>query len=67
MAAQGAPAVIPRWLPNALSVLRIALVPVWLVLALAEPPRRVALIALLLVIGATDMLDGLRDKGYSER
>jgi CDP-diacylglycerol--glycerol-3-phosphate 3-phosphatidyltransferase len=59
-------AVMPRWLPNALSFLRIALVPLWLALALVErtrvlggePPRHVALVGLLLIVGATDMLDG---------
>lgn len=58
---------MPRWLPNALSFLRIALVPAWLLLALLERARaleqqgevrRGALIALLVIVGATDMLDG---------
>ncbi len=49
---------IPRWLPNALSAMRIALVPVWLALALVEPPRPALLLALLAIIGGTDMLDG---------
>lgn len=58
---------MPRWLPNALSVLRIALVPAWLALAFVERARaldgadvrRLPLVALLLLIGATDLLDGL--------
>jgi cell division protein FtsW (lipid II flippase) len=44
---------IPPWLPNALSVLRIALLPIWLLLALrAEPlgPILVLLLILLIVI-----------------
>ena len=57
---------VPRWLPNALSALRIALVPVWLVLAIAERARalegfevrRLPLLAVLGVIGLTDVLDG---------
>jgi phosphatidylglycerophosphate synthase len=58
---------MPRWFPNALSGLRIALVPVWLALALVERARalaegggvhRVPLVALLVFVGATDMLDG---------
>lgn len=56
---------IPRWLPNALSVLRIALVPGWLLLALMEPPRRSWLIALLLIIGGTDMVDGLLARRFA--
>ncbi len=57
---------IPPWLPNAISIARIALVPVWL--ALAWEARRVALsgddpsplgpILVLLVIGASDVVDG---------
>lgn len=58
---------MPRWLPNALSILRIALVPAWLVIALleraraleaADTVRRTPLVVILLVVGATDMLDG---------
>jgi cardiolipin synthase len=59
--------VIPRWLPNALTLLRIAMVPAWLALGLFERQRalagadvhRLAFIALLLFIGATDVTDGL--------
>jgi len=58
--------VIPRWAPNALSALRIASVPAWLALALVErgraldgaEVRRALVIAVLLAIGATDVLDG---------
>ena len=57
---------MPRWLPNALSMLRIALIPGWLVLAWLERSRaldgemvrRLPLIAGLTLIGATDVLDG---------
>jgi phosphatidylglycerophosphate synthase len=57
---------MPAWVPNALSFLRVALVPVWVALALAA--RRAALsggdpspagpILVLLAIGATDVIDG---------
>lgn len=57
---------MPPWLPNALSFLRVALVPVWVALALAA--RRAALsggdpsptgpILVLVAIGATDIVDG---------
>ena len=57
---------VPRWLPNALSLARIGLVPVWLALAVTQrahaldgtPVRRFAVVALLIVLGATDMIDG---------
>src|SRR5690349_9487227 len=57
---------VPRWLPNALSLMRIGLVPVWLALALTErahaldgaPVRRIPVAVLLIIIGATDMIDG---------
>lgn len=67
MAIQWASMRIPAWLPNALSVLRIALVPVWLVLAFEV--RRLALsggdaspigpIVVLIAIGASDIIDGI--------
>jgi cardiolipin synthase len=53
-------------LPNLLSLLRIALLPAWLALAFFErgralqdlPVHRLPVLALMLVIGATDVLDG---------
>lgn len=65
--AVAAPWSLPRWLPNALSLLRIAMVPLWLALALTERHRwltfgevhRLTIVLLLLLIGATDVLDGL--------
>lgn len=56
-----------RWLPNLLSLTRIVLVPAWLALAVrqrelaldGEPVHHLGLLLLLLVIGATDALDGL--------
>lgn len=64
---------MPRWLPNALSMMRIALVPVWLALAVleraraleGEPVRRAALVALLVIVGATDMLDGFLARRFA--
>ena len=57
---------VPRWLPNAISAARIALVPVWL--ALAWEARQAALLGnhpsplgpqlVLLAIGASDVIDG---------
>lgn len=57
---------IPRWLPNALSLARIGLVPVWLGLAFAERAHvlegarhnRWPIVILLIVLGATDVVDG---------
>jgi cardiolipin synthase (CMP-forming) len=57
---------VPAWLPNALSMTRIALVPAWLALAVTEraraldgeDARRLPVVLLLLVLGATDMIDG---------
>jgi cardiolipin synthase len=59
--------VIPRWLPNALTLARIGLVPVWLGLAFAMRNRVLEggtakqwpMVVLLLVIGATDVVDGV--------
>lgn len=52
----------PRWLPNAISVMRIALIPVCVVLAAraqqTAPPDRAAPLAVYLTLGATDLLDG---------
>ncbi|MCC6783730.1 MAG: CDP-alcohol phosphatidyltransferase family protein [Planctomycetes bacterium] len=52
---------IPRWLPNAISALRIALVPAWV--WAAELTSRGALghgpvVAILLAIGISDLVDG---------
>lgn len=53
-----------RWLPNAISTLRIFLVPVWLALAFDARTRgvgevdRAALLAVLLALGASDIIDG---------
>lgn len=57
---------IPRWLPNALSVARIVAIPGWLALAFvarahalaSEPNEHVLVIALLVAIGLTDVVDG---------
>ncbi len=56
-----------RWLPNFLSLTRIGLVPAWLALAVHQrqdaleghPADHLGLLLLLVVIGATDALDGL--------
>jgi cardiolipin synthase len=63
---------MPRWFPNALTSLRIALVPTWLWLAFLERAHalrgvhveRGVLIALLLIVGATDVADGLIARRY---
>ena len=57
---------IPSWLPNAISVVRIALVPLWLAVALAVrssslagvAPSRLPLVGILLALGASDLVDG---------
>jgi cardiolipin synthase len=59
---------VPGWLPNAISVLRIALVPVFLLIAAeaqaapagaeALPPLRRAALGVLIVIGLSDVIDG---------
>lgn len=60
----------PRWLPNAISVLRILLIPVWGVCAelcreavvgdldLAIPAMRAWCVAILITIGVSDLVDG---------
>lgn len=52
---------VPRWLPNALSALRIALVPVWVVAAESEVGNgrgRALAVTILVAIGVTDVVDG---------
>lgn len=67
-----------RWLPNAISVMRIALVPIWVLCVEVahgadEPDRVVAsrtgAVAVLLLIGASDVLDGFlaRRCGWQSR
>lgn len=65
---------IPRWLPNAITVFRVALIPVFLVLAAAcqaaggegrpEGSYRAAALAVLCAIGASDLLDGYMARRY---
>lgn len=58
---------MPRWVPNAISIVRIALVPLWLWLALSARASveqggdfaRWPLVLVLLVGGASDALDGM--------
>ncbi len=60
------PAPVPRWLPNAISLSRIALVPVWVLFAeevRAQGPgadlgARGPVVAVLVVLGASDVVDG---------
>lgn len=57
---------VPAWIPNAISMVRIALVPVWLVLAFAQraqalsgaPVERAGLLAVLIALGLSDVVDG---------
>jgi phosphatidylglycerophosphate synthase len=64
---------IPRWLPNALTVSRIGLVPVWLALAFTARNRaldgegidRLPIVLLLIVLGATDVADGLLARRFA--
>ncbi len=58
---------VPRWLPNAISSLRVLLVPVWLFVAetmvhtpavAGEAPARLTLVAILAGLGVSDVLDG---------
>ncbi|MFO7180927.1 MAG: CDP-alcohol phosphatidyltransferase family protein [Pseudomonadota bacterium] len=63
---------VPSWLPNALSVLRIALVPVWLALAFAArsealaggDPSPVGPIAVAVAIALSDVIDGTLARRY---
>ena len=64
---------IPRWLPNALSLARIGLVPVWLALAFDARARSLdghavdnfPIVLLLIVLGATDVIDGQLARRYA--
>lgn len=67
---------IPRWLPNAISIVRVLLVPVWVLAAEAATAaaatgdaatgwRRHAALAVLLVIGGSDVLDGWLARRFS--
>lgn len=57
---------IPRWMPNAISVFRIFLVPAWLAVAehgarlpSADGPRvRLGLLAIIVALGVSDVVDG---------
>lgn len=61
-----------HWVPNALTAVRIALVPVWLMVAAVERARaleglevrRLAVLGLVALIGATDFFDGLIARRY---
>lgn len=61
------PTKVPRWLPNAISVLRVLLVPVWLYLAhearltaqAGGAVDRLPVAAVLVVLGLSDIVDGL--------
>ena len=63
---------IPAWLPNALTLMRIALVPAWVALAISErghalngqPVHRFAVFLLILIIGSTDAVDGFLARRY---
>lgn len=54
---------MPRWVPNAISLLRIALVPVWLLFAFGSR-RPLPLLATLALLGASDVLDGVLARRY---
>ncbi|MDX2013287.1 MAG: CDP-alcohol phosphatidyltransferase family protein [Myxococcaceae bacterium] len=57
---------MPPWVPNAISLVRVLLVPVWVWLAVearaaalvGQPPGRTTLVAVLLALGASDVVDG---------
>ncbi|MBS1152428.1 MAG: CDP-diacylglycerol--glycerol-3-phosphate 3-phosphatidyltransferase [Myxococcaceae bacterium] len=57
---------VPRWLPNAISMLRIALVPLWVGLAFDARARTMAgrevdvlpVMLVLILLGASDVIDG---------
>ena len=61
-------------LPNALTILRILLLPAWLALAVSERSRaldgaevhRLPLLALMLIIGATDLFDGILARRFHQ-
>lgn len=59
---------MPRWLPNAISSLRIALVPAWLLLAFAASAagdhQPLALLAVLVLLGVSDIVDGVLARRY---
>ena len=63
---------VPRWLPNAISALRIALVPLWLSVAELHRKQVLAgaagysayLLAILLILGFSDLLDGWLARRY---
>lgn len=48
----------PRWLPNAITGLRVVLVPTFLLLATASEPSRAACLVALVALGASDVVDG---------
>ena len=57
----------PRWLPNAISVGRIGLVPVWIAvaeLAQGQPSLAPALPVVLVVLGLSDVVDGYLARRY---
>ncbi len=63
---------VPPWLPNAISVLRVLLVPAWLVVAelhRAELPGeaswRAVCLGILLLLGFSDVLDGYLARRFS--
>lgn len=53
---------MPPWLPNGISTLRLALIPAWWMAATGtgvfDAPDRVAAFAVVLLMGASDVLDG---------
>src|SRR5688572_9157758 len=65
---------IPRWLPNAITAVRILLVPVWGVLAelsrqafdtTGPEPYRTWSVVVLLLIGASDLVDGFLARSFA--
>jgi cardiolipin synthase len=58
---------MPPWVPNAISMVRIALVPLWVLLALdlraqgiaGRAEDRIPLLVVLVLLGASDIVDGL--------
>jgi len=59
-----APARLPGWLPNAITWLRIVLIPVFLLLATAESRSRVACMVTLGALGFSDVADGWLARRY---